>query len=211
VGAFTCSASVGRHTGRRLTTVDQPLTGRRAFNRVSGPDANSCAGCHNTPAIGGSGDFVTNAFIMAERFDFVTFDRKDLVSDLQHTRDRLAPGQSTKLVTKGVSFGTLARHANGGWNTSKVDGLPPQSLRASAPSGKPSLMIHPWPIRQRRVAPHVHKRRAEPPPRHSDNRTVWRRDRSGWRRSYERSHARRSHSLDHLPGNATCSRTSDTR
>ncbi len=34
-------------TGRPLTDSSRPLTGLRAFNRFSGPDANSCAGCHN--------------------------------------------------------------------------------------------------------------------------------------------------------------------
>jgi hypothetical protein len=55
------------------------LTGARAFNRLSGPDANSCQGCHNGPnhAAGGGGDFVANTFVMADRFDFVTFDRSD--------------------------------------------------------------------------------------------------------------------------------------
>jgi hypothetical protein len=43
------------------------LTGARAFNRVSGPDANSCAGCHNAPHAlpGGGGDYATQAFIGA--------------------------------------------------------------------------------------------------------------------------------------------------
>ena len=36
-------------TGRPVADPAQPLTGRRAFNRVSGPDANSCFGCHNAP------------------------------------------------------------------------------------------------------------------------------------------------------------------
>jgi len=36
-------------TGRPLADPSRPLTGTRAFNRVSGPDANSCAGCHNVP------------------------------------------------------------------------------------------------------------------------------------------------------------------
>ena len=53
----------------------------RGFNRISGPDANSCAGCHNAPygIAGGAGDVVTNVFVLAQRFDFVNFDRKDLL------------------------------------------------------------------------------------------------------------------------------------
>jgi hypothetical protein len=47
-------------------------------------------------------------------------------------------------VTKGVSFGTLARRADGSWDTRRVEGLPPQSLARSGPAGKPSLIIRPW-------------------------------------------------------------------
>jgi len=66
-------------SGKALSDPAHPLTGPRGFNRVSGPDANSCQGCHNAPygIAGGSGDFVTNGFELAQRFDFVTFDRGD--------------------------------------------------------------------------------------------------------------------------------------
>src|SRR5207302_8951743 len=66
-------------TGRPLTDPSTPLTDARAFNRISGPDANSCAGCHNAPhgISGGGGDFVTNVFLLGQRFDFITFDPKD--------------------------------------------------------------------------------------------------------------------------------------
>jgi hypothetical protein len=66
-------------TGRPLADLSLPLTGARAFNRISGPDANSCAGCHNAPygISGGGGDFVTNVFLLGQRFDFITFDPKD--------------------------------------------------------------------------------------------------------------------------------------
>jgi hypothetical protein len=66
-------------TGRPLADPAQPLTGTRAFNRISGPDANSCAGCHNAPyrISGGGGDVVTNVFVLGQRFDFMTFERAD--------------------------------------------------------------------------------------------------------------------------------------
>jgi hypothetical protein len=66
-------------TGRPLSDSSQLLTGARAFNRISAPDANSCAGCHNAP-YGISrcrGDFVTNVFVVGQRFDSVTFDPAD--------------------------------------------------------------------------------------------------------------------------------------
>lgn len=66
-------------SGEGLSDPKRPLTGARAFNRISGPDANSCQGCHNAPfgITGGNGDVVTNMFELADRFDFVTFDRAD--------------------------------------------------------------------------------------------------------------------------------------
>lgn len=66
-------------TGRPLSDPSRPLTGARAFNRISAPDANSCAGCHNAPfgITGGGGDFVTNVFVLGQRFDSVSFDPKD--------------------------------------------------------------------------------------------------------------------------------------
>lgn len=62
-------------TGKALSDPSQPLVGTRAFNRFSAPDANSCAGCHNMPygLAGGRGDFVTNVFVLGQRFDFATF------------------------------------------------------------------------------------------------------------------------------------------
>lgn len=66
-----------RGTGEPLTDTSRPLRGARAFNRFSGPDANSCRGCHNSPfgMAGGNGDFVTSGLSSAERFDFVTFEQ----------------------------------------------------------------------------------------------------------------------------------------
>src|SRR4029077_7514563 len=42
-----------------LSNPGEPLVFPRNFNRISGPDANSCSGCHNEPVIGGGGDHVT--------------------------------------------------------------------------------------------------------------------------------------------------------
>ena len=49
-------------TGAPLSDPNDPLRFPRAFNRVSGPDANSCSGCHNAPfgITGGGGDIVAN-------------------------------------------------------------------------------------------------------------------------------------------------------
>lgn len=65
--------------GTPLADPESPLVFPRNFNRLSAPDANSCAGCHNAPhgIPGGGGDFVTNVFVLGQRFDFITFDRDD--------------------------------------------------------------------------------------------------------------------------------------
>jgi len=80
-------------TGRPLGDPSHPLVGARAFNRISGPDANSCTGCHNAPygISGGGGDFVTNVFVLAQRFDFVSFDRQDGVPTKGAEDENLAP------------------------------------------------------------------------------------------------------------------------
>jgi hypothetical protein len=42
------------------------LTEGPRFTRISAPDADSCAGCHNQPQSGGSGDIVANVFVLAQ-------------------------------------------------------------------------------------------------------------------------------------------------
>jgi hypothetical protein len=66
-------------TGAPLADPSSRLDFPRNFNRVSGPDANSCAGCHNAPfgIAGGGGDIVANVFVLGQRFDFATFDPSD--------------------------------------------------------------------------------------------------------------------------------------
>ena len=99
-------------TGKELTDNSRPLTGRRAFNRISAPDANSCAGCHNTPfgIAGGGGDFVTNVFVQAQRFDFVTFNRTDTLP----TRDSVDEGRdAASLETIGNSRATPGLFGSG--------------------------------------------------------------------------------------------------
>lgn len=72
---------LSKGNGRSLSDFSAPLVGARSFNRISGPDANSCMGCHNQPygVAGGSGDFVANVFVQGQRFDFATFERADMI------------------------------------------------------------------------------------------------------------------------------------
>ncbi len=176
-------------TGAPLSDGDAPLTFPRNFNRISGPDANSCAGCHNAPfgIAGGGGDIVANVFVLGQRFDFATFDgnesplpgtvgshdesgepvtlgsiansrntlgmfgsgyiellAREVTVDLQAIRNSLQPGQSRALTSKGLSFGSLARGADGSWDTSRVEGLPAPSLSSAGPSSPPNLILRPF-------------------------------------------------------------------
>lgn len=69
---------LAKGTGAPLSDASHPLVFPRNFNRISAPDANACAGCHNLPVTGGDGDIVANVFVLAQRFDFATFDTDDL-------------------------------------------------------------------------------------------------------------------------------------
>ncbi len=66
--------------GQPLADSGSPLLFPRNFNRVSAPDANSCAGCHNMPRSGGGGDIVANVFVLGQRFDFAEFDPADTIA-----------------------------------------------------------------------------------------------------------------------------------
>ena len=79
--------------GKSLSDAKSPLIGGRSFNRISGPDANSCAGCHSQPfgISGGGGDFVSNVFVLGQRFDFVTFDPKDGIPTKGSVDERSQP------------------------------------------------------------------------------------------------------------------------
>lgn len=85
---FTARWTSQEGAGRPLTKgTDNPLSDPlaplvfpRNFNRISGPDTNSCAGCHNLPDIGGGGDIVSNVFVLGQRFDFATFNQTDTLN-----------------------------------------------------------------------------------------------------------------------------------
>lgn len=78
---FTIQEGAGRPmskgTGAAISDSTSPLVFPRNFDRISSPEANSCVGCHNAPATGGGGDRVTEVFVLAQRFDHLTFDHAD--------------------------------------------------------------------------------------------------------------------------------------
>ena len=90
---FTASFNALDGAGRPTRTGHDEFRSRRegleSFNRISGPDANACSGCHNTPSIGGGGDNVANVFSMSQRFDFVDFDEQNEFDFRTELEDRL--------------------------------------------------------------------------------------------------------------------------
>lgn len=185
---FTVQEGAGRPmskgTGAAISDPSSPLLFPRNFDRVSSPEANACSGCHNAPVVGGGGDRVTEVFVLAQRFDHLTFDHSDgitlrgavdesgkfvtmendtndrktigmngsgflemvarqMTADLQAIAAATPPGSSSRLVTKGVSFGILAHNPDGTWNTSQIAGLPAPSLKTTG-TAPPSLLILPY-------------------------------------------------------------------
>jgi hypothetical protein len=123
------------------------------FIRTSGPDANSCFGCHFQPRSGGGGEFVANVFVLAQERDPVvtSLDPRDsnerntlgmngagpiellaqeMSTELIVIRDAaLAEARSTgqpvrhRLQAKGVSFGSLLAHPDGRIDPRGIEGV----------------------------------------------------------------------------------------
>src|SRR5215470_2496417 len=185
---FTVQDGAGRPlskgTGAPLSDLSSPLLFPRNFDRLSSPEANACSGCHNAPYSGGGGDRVTEVFVLAQRFDHLTFDHNDgitlrgaldesgkfvtlnnatndrktigmngsgflemvarqMTADLRAIAAATAPGTSSLLNTKGVSYGMITHNVDGTWDTSHVVGLPAPSLKTSGTT-PPSLIILPY-------------------------------------------------------------------
>jgi cytochrome c peroxidase len=104
---FTVQEGAGRPltkgTGLPLSNLSKPLRFPFNNNRISGPDANSCAGCHNQPLTGGAGDLSNNVFVLAQRFDFVDFSDSNRNAVENNTDER---GQQITLQSVGNSRAT---------------------------------------------------------------------------------------------------------
>jgi len=151
---FTTADGQGRPTATQAiipTHFKHPreLTAQRA----SGPDANSCASCHNEPTAGGGGDFTVNVFTSegTESADFDSVDpqfsnerntnilygaglkellAREMTADLWgEERDAVTKAHTTNapvtldLVTKGVHFGSLTANPDGTLDLSKIQGI----------------------------------------------------------------------------------------
>ena len=75
---------------------------------------------------------------------FIEMLARQMTFDLQAIRDATSPGESHPLVSKGISFGTIIRRANGTWDTSQVEGIAAMSLGSTGAANPPSLIIRPF-------------------------------------------------------------------
>lgn len=151
---FTTAEGAGRPraTGAIVPTSAE-ISGLPQFFRTAGPDSNACRGCHNDPAAGGAGEFVSNAFV-SEGFSDADFDTVDpqfsnergtpplngsgivellareITRDLRTQRRKAArearsEGKSlrVRLISKGISFGYLTLHPDGFADISELEGI----------------------------------------------------------------------------------------
>ena len=156
VARFTDAEGAGRPMA---TQADIPTPRRRpaaqAHQRLSGPDATSCADCHHQPVIGGAGGFAANAFTAegARNAEFDILDpqfssergtthlfgagliellAREMTRDLRGLRAQAAAEAratgapvTVALETKGVRFGALTALPDGTLDTGKVEGIDP--------------------------------------------------------------------------------------
>ena len=145
-------------TGNPVTDPTSPLLFPRNFNRISAPDANSCAGCHNDPAPGGAGDIVANVFVLAQTLDpvnpsvsgefsnerntlgmngagLIEMLAREMSAELIATRNaaveeakRTGAPATRKLLAKGVSFGLITARPDGSVDTASVAGVNPDLI-----------------------------------------------------------------------------------
>jgi hypothetical protein len=154
---FVARFNVLDGAGRPTATGDSKPTIRnrvdKLFQRIAGPDANSCSGCHNQPFVGGSGDFATNVFVGAHLTDpptdsivpSVTNERhttnlfgsgaiemlaREMTADMQDLRAEARVRASAaradyrvSLKTKSIDFGYLVAHPDGTLDVSDVRGV----------------------------------------------------------------------------------------
>ena len=145
--------------GRPAATGDVKPTRRLAiatgFDRLSGPDASACVGCHNQPRAGGHGDYASTVFVAsATRYAVATPDQgnaqalrrppslfgagllellaREMTRDLVGQRDGAlararAAGRdvSIDLSAKGVRFGSLVARSDGSYDAAGVSGVDP--------------------------------------------------------------------------------------
>ncbi len=78
--------------------------------RTSAPDADSCAGCHAQPRLGGGGDFVANVFVLAQTLDPVTESVNGAFSNERNTLGMFGAGP-IEMLAREMSWDLQAQAA----------------------------------------------------------------------------------------------------
>ncbi len=155
---FTTRFNIVDGAGRPAATGDSKPTFRPAirgqiFTRLSGPDANSCAGCHFQPRIGGAAEFPSNVFqgahfadvpivVMSPEFTnergtpslfgtgAIELVAREMTRELHGIRTTaierarsLQRDVTLPLTTKGVNFGAITARADGTLDAIAVEGV----------------------------------------------------------------------------------------
>jgi len=116
------------------------------FATFSGDDDVNLKGNLNEGGLPSTLDDIANSRATTGMFGggYIEMLARQITADLQAQRDALAPGGSVALTSKGISFGTLARNADGTWDLSQVEGLPAPSIFSDGADAPPNLIIRPW-------------------------------------------------------------------
>ncbi len=156
---FTTLDGQGRPAATAATIPTKRPPGQvPMFFRTSGPDSDSCAGCHAQPIAGGSGDFVANVFVSPQEneFDFDTVQpelsmergttstfgsgliellAREMTVDLRSQEHKaMAEARATgkpvrvALTSKGVSFGAVTCNPDGFIEMKEIQGIDPDLM-----------------------------------------------------------------------------------
>ena len=135
---FTTSFNTLDGAGRPETTDTSSSNFRprqefpRNFNRISGPDANTCVACHSVPRLGGGGDNSNNVFVLADRFPFVNFDMGEGDAFEELSLDMVGDERAALSVFGSGLMEMLAREM-----TVDLQGILQQALSEASTAGVP--------------------------------------------------------------------------
>ena len=138
---FTTSFNTLDGAGRPETTDTSSSNFRprqdfpRNFNRISGPDANTCVACHSVPIPGGGGDNSNNVFVLADRFPFVNFDMGEGDAFEEHSLDSIGDERAALSVFGAGLMEMLAREM-----TVELQSILQQAINEARTAGEPVTM-----------------------------------------------------------------------
>ena len=185
------TARDGRRRPRRSSRPSARAASIPPFTRTSGPDSNSCFGCHNDPIEGGAGDDVANAFV-SEGFESAQFDNVDPSFSSERHTIALTGAGLVELLAREMTADLQAIRADavsaGVRSRARRSGRSRQQGRAFRLDRRPSRRHRrPRLGRRRRRRPHrapvqpqgrvhlaqaVHHQRAQRPSRHGGGRAL---------------------------------------